>query len=41
MKKKITISLDENILSRIDESVENGEGKNRSSVMENILKERY
>jgi len=41
MKKKITISLDENILSRIDESVENWEGKNRSSVMENILKERY
>ena len=41
MKKKITISLDENILSRIDKSVENWEGKNRSSVMENILKERY
>jgi len=41
MKKKITISLDENILDRIDESVEKGEGKNRSSVMECILKERY
>jgi len=41
MKKKITISLDENILDRIDKSVEKGEWKNRSSVIENILKERY
>ena len=41
MKKKITISLDENILSRIDDSVKKLEGKNRSSVIENILKERY
>ncbi len=41
MKKKITISLDENILSRIDEAVKNKEGKNRSAVIENILKERY
>ena len=41
MKKKITISLDENILGRIDESVKRLEGKNRSSVIENILKERY
>lgn len=41
MKKKITISLDENILARIDNSVKSFEGKNRSSVIENILKERY
>jgi len=41
MKKKITISLDENILSRIDESVKKWEWKNRSRVIENILKERY
>jgi len=41
MKKKITISLDENILERIDKSVKNLEGKNRSAVIENILKERY
>ena len=41
MKKKITISLDENILDRIDNSVKKMEGKNRSSVIENILKERY
>lgn len=41
MKKKITISLDENILERIDDSVKKWEGKNRSSVIENILKERY
>lgn len=41
MKKKITISLDEDILERIDNSVKKGEWKNRSSVIENILKERY
>lgn len=41
MKKKITISLDENTLERIDSSVESGEGKSRSNVIENILKEKY
>jgi len=41
MKKKITISLDENILNRIDDSVEKWGWKNRSSVIEWILKERY
>ena len=41
MKKKITISLEESILTRIDESVQNWDGKNRSSVIEWILKERY
>lgn len=41
MKNKITISLDENILSRIDASVEAGNWKNRSAVIEDILKERY
>ena len=41
MKKKITISLEENILSRIDQSVDKWDWKNRSSVIELILKERY
>jgi len=41
MKKKITISLDEDILSRIDKWVKKMEGKNRSAIIENILKERY
>lgn len=41
MKKKITISLDENILDRVDNSVSKWEGKNRSSIIESTLKERY
>lgn len=41
MKRKITISLDETILSRIDKSVVNNEWKNRSQVIEKILKQRY
>ena len=41
MKKRITISLEENILSRIDQSVDKWDWKNRSSVIELILKERY
>ena len=41
MKKKVTISLDENILARIDESVEEWKWKNRSNIIENILKEKY
>ena len=41
MKKKITISLDKNILWRIDESVMNWDWKNRSKIIESILKERY
>jgi len=41
MKSKITISLDETILSRIDKSVKEGEWKNRSQVIEKILKQRY
>ncbi|MCH2188957.1 hypothetical protein MK079_03970 [Candidatus Gracilibacteria bacterium] len=41
MKSKITISLDENILANIDYSIQSGNGKNRSAVIENILKERY
>lgn len=41
MKKKITISLDENILERIDILVKKWVEKNRSFVIENILKERF
>lgn len=41
MKKKITISLDEKILSRIDKAVNSWNWKNRSSVIDNILKEKY
>ena len=41
MKKKITISLEESILERIDNSVYKWEGKNRSAVIEDILKEKY
>lgn len=41
MKSKITISLDETILSRIDKSVRVWEWKNRSQVIEKILKQRY
>jgi len=41
MKKKITISLEEDILNRIDNSVLKWDWKNRSSVIEWILKERY
>lgn len=41
MKNKITISLDENILSQIDNLVNKWEWKNRSNVIENILKEKY
>ena len=41
MKKKITISLEESILERIDSSVSKWEGKNRSAIIENILKEKY
>lgn len=41
MKSKITISLDETILSRIDKSVKEGDWKNRSQVIEKILKQRY
>lgn len=41
MKKKITISLDEKILWRIDDSVQKWDWKNRSSVIESILKEKY
>ncbi len=41
MKKKITISLEESILERLDKTVKSWEGKNRSSVIEDILKEKY
>ena len=41
MKSKITISLDEVILSRIDSWVEKWEWKNRSQVIENILKQKF
>lgn len=41
MKKKITISLEENILKKIDRHVEKGQGKNRSQAIENILQERF
>lgn len=41
MKKKITISLDNSILSRIDKNVLDWKWKNRSKVIEDILKERY
>ena len=39
--EKITISLDEEILERIDDSVEKMGLKNRSNAIENILRERY
>lgn len=41
MKKKITIALDENILSRIDTEVENGKSKNRSAAIESHLVKHY
>jgi len=41
MKRKITVSLDENILERIDQDVSDKKGKNRSSVIENLLKLTY
>ncbi|MDD5770500.1 MAG: sugar phosphate nucleotidyltransferase [Candidatus Gracilibacteria bacterium] len=41
MKDKITISLSEDILSKIDNDIKAGKQKNRSQVIENILKERY
>lgn len=41
MKDKITISLDETILARIDKDVKALNWKNRSAIIENILKERY
>ena len=41
MKNKITISLEGSILEKIDATVESGEGKNRSAVIESVLKERY
>ena len=41
MKKKITISLEETILDRIDHLVKNKSAKNRSAVIESILKEKY
>ncbi len=41
MKDKITISLNENILSKIDEDILLGKWKNRSQVIESVLKERY
>ena len=41
MKKKITISLDEEILKKIDIGVEKRNDKNRSFVIERVLKEKY
>lgn len=41
MKTKITVSIDENIISKIDEDVEKWLGKNRSRVIESVLKEKY
>lgn len=41
MKEKITISLDENILAKLDTDVESGKWKNRSQIIETILKEKY
>ena len=37
MKKKITVSIDENILERIDSDVTEGKWKNRSSIIEGLL----
>ncbi len=41
MKKKISISLNKTILSKIDKNVKLGYGKNRSSVIESILREKF
>lgn len=41
MKDKITISLDENILKKIDNDVKNWKWKNRSQIIENVLHEKY
>jgi Arc/MetJ-type ribon-helix-helix transcriptional regulator len=41
MKRKITVSIDENILERIDQDVADGKGKNRSSVIEGLLESTY
>jgi metal-responsive CopG/Arc/MetJ family transcriptional regulator len=38
-KEKITISLDNNLLSKIDEKVDKVNFKNRSSVIENFVRE--
>jgi Arc/MetJ-type ribon-helix-helix transcriptional regulator len=41
MKKKITIALDENILSKIDREVDEGKAKNRSAAIESHLIKYY
>jgi hypothetical protein len=41
MKKKITISLDESILKKIDHLANIQEAKNRSAIIEDALKEKY
>lgn len=41
MKRKITVSIDEDILQRIDKDVQDKKGKNRSNVIEKLLESTY